>query len=84
MAVDGRYEQARAQRTSTRADVDVDFNSKKTRKYAKKVTKSPLLLIVVITAIIGIVGGFFITNALCKFEMNDYYVGGVLLCHTQR
>lgn len=78
MAVDGRYEQARAQKTNSRAEVGVNFNSKKTKKYAKKVTKSPLLLVVIITAIIGILGGFFITKALCKFEMNDYYVGGVV------
>lgn len=79
MAVDSRYDKARAYKsTNTRAEVDTSsFSSKKTKKYSKKIMKSPLLLIIVITAIVGILGGFFLTKALSKFEMNKYYVGGV-------
>lgn len=79
MAVDSRYDKARAYKsTSSRVEVDTSsFNSRKTKKYTKKVMKSPLLLIIAITAIIGILGGFFLTKALSKFEMNKYYVGGV-------
>jgi len=79
VAIDSRYEQARAKREEKSYDFNTGSISKsKSKRYVKKLTKAPLLLIIVITAVIGIVGGFFLTKALSKFEMNDYYVCGVV------
>lgn len=74
------YDKARAYKSSSVNKSDIDagsFNTRKTKKYAKKIWKSPLLLIIAITTIVGLVGGFFLTKFTSKFEMNKFYVAGV-------
>ena len=74
------YDKARAYKSSSANKAEVDagsINTRKTKKHAKKIWKSPLLLIIAITTIVGLVGGFFLTKFTSKFEMNKFYVAGV-------
>lgn len=77
MATNDKYSETRAYKTSNKKQVDFDgISSSKTKKYAKKVKKSPLLLIIAITLIVGVAGGFLVTKLTSKFEFNDFYVAG--------
>lgn len=71
------YDRARAVRTSSERDIDFELSKSSRRKATKTIKKSPLLIIIAVTLIVGIVGGFFLMKGLSKFEMNDYLVNGV-------
>lgn len=73
-----RYEQARATKVSTKRDYDGGGWSKSDAKRAtRKIKKSPLLIVIALSLVVGIVGGFFLTKATTTFKMNNFYVGGV-------
>ena len=80
MASENSYERARAYRSDERRQTadQPSISKSKAKRQAKKIIKSPLLLVIVITSIIGILGGYFLTKALCTFELNEYYVSGTI------
>lgn len=73
------YEKARAVKTSSRDSYgsDFEFSGKTKRRANRTIKKSPLLIIICVTLIIGAIGGFFLTKSLSKFEMNNFYVNEV-------
>lgn len=77
MASDNKYSNSRAYKTSNKKQVDFDgFSASKTKKYAKKVKKSPLLAVIVVALIVGIIAGLLVTKFTSKFEFKDFYVAG--------
>jgi len=75
---DKRYEQARATKVSGKSEFDSDsIKGSTVRKGYRKIKKSPLLIIIAVSLIVGIVAGFFITKSTSAFKMNGYSVNGI-------
>ncbi len=68
------YKNARAKKTTTKAqpvEITVD------KKTQKKIKKSPVAICLIVCLIAGAVLGVFLTQRYAIFEFNDYYVNGV-------
>lgn len=79
MAVDERYQRARATREESSREVSYGgyVSKRNQKKIFNKVKKSALLIIIVITLTLGTIGGFFLTKYTSSFEMLAYKVNGV-------
>lgn len=79
MAVDERYKKARATRDDNSRDSDYSgyVSNRNKKKIFNKIKKSALLIIIAVTLVVGIVGGFFLTKYTSNFEMLAYKVNGV-------
>lgn len=73
-----RWAAARAAKERKRLDTsNINISKRQKNKAIKSVKKSPILIVMIISLIIGIVGGFFAFTYLSPFEMNEYKVNGL-------
>ena len=72
------YSRARATKEVSERDVpEVSMKKSQKKRIGKKIIKSPLLIIIAISLIVGLAAGYFAAAKLNKFEMNQYLVNGV-------
>ena len=70
------YTAARAGKKKSSLNLENDLSKSDTKKIAKTLKKSTLLLVCCLFLIVGLVGGYFAFSYLSAFEMNDYKVNG--------
>lgn len=78
MAVKDSYSKARATKKKASASfARGTMTASERRRATNKVKKSPILIVVIISLILGLAGGFFAFKYLSPFKMNTYTVNGV-------
>jgi hypothetical protein len=72
-----RWAGARAAKERKRLESNVSLSKREEKKVVNTVKKSPVLIIVVVSLILGLVGGFLAFTFLSSFEMNVFSVNGI-------
>jgi len=72
-----RWAAARAAKERKRLEgLDVNLSKRQQKKAINKVKKSPVLIVIVVSLILGLVAGFFAFHFLSTFEMKDFKING--------
>ncbi len=83
MAVKDSYSRARATKKKASASfARGTMTASEKRQAEAKIKKSPILIVVILSLILGALSGFFAFKYLSPFNMNAYYVNGVASSET--